>query len=529
MRPGLRVLAVDDMSIALDRICRLLRESSEVAEVRGACDPLSALKMVKGERFDAVFADISMPGLNGIELSTLLAKLADPPLIVFVTGYDEHAADAFDLGAVDYLRKPVSADRMSVALRRVIRRLPSAAITPDVGRPPKVFVAYAQDSQAHKDDIRGLADLLRSCGVDAEIDQYAEEERHDWNAWADKHLRESDFIVIVGSPKMGAVGDGNAPADQNRGVQAEMTVIRDFLQRDRAAWTKKILPVVLPGGTLDGLPDFLGPYSLSHYRVQDLTPAGIACLLRVITGQPSVVRPPLGQMPPLPPVAVERAAPAVPTWRVLPEPVPVMWRTAIMTTGNCWVPEWSATLEVHLVPLDGTARLPANRLRSIGGRFATVMRECGLVPTTEALQESRAVDVVQVSYYDSRTGVGAGLAVLRNGQRSAWRTLPHGCIGSVLIRDDAVATISTLVEVLLGLDDALPERFAPTVGIDPTTLVRIGERSDLTRNSASLPMAGTSGIRIGAEESLTVVELSRLTTAVAEEMVERVIAAFPRH
>src|SRR6266540_3011731 len=191
-----------------------------------------------------------------------------------------------------------------------------------LGRPPKVFVAYAQDSQAHKDDVRRLADLLRSCGVDAEIDQYAEEERQDWNAWADKHFKESDFIIIVASPKMGAFGDGNVPADQNRGIQAEMTVIRDLLHCDRAAWTRKILPVVLPGGTLEGLPDFLGPYSLSHYRVQDLTPDGVDDLLRVISAQPRVVRPPLGQVPPLPPlprIVVERAVPAELEWQVLPE------------------------------------------------------------------------------------------------------------------------------------------------------------------------------------------------------------------
>jgi hypothetical protein len=107
------------------------------------------------------------------------------------------------------------------------------------GRHPKVFIAYAQDSQAHKDAVRSLADLLRSYGVDAEIDQYAEEERQDWNEWAHHHFTASDFIIIVASPRMKAFGDGTAPADQNRGVQAEMTVIRDFLQRDRPTWDEE--------------------------------------------------------------------------------------------------------------------------------------------------------------------------------------------------------------------------------------------------------------------------------------------------
>lgn len=403
-------------------------------------------------------------------------------------------------------------------------------MTTDVEPPRKVFIAYAQDSQAHKNDVRQLADLLRAeGGVDAEIDQYAEDERQDWNAWAVRHFRESDFIAVVASPMMGAFGDGNAPADRNRGVQAEMTVIRDLLHRDRATWTKKILPIVLPGGTVEGLPDFLGPYSVSHYPVRDLTPDGIEDLLRIITGQPKVVRPDLGQVPRLSPLPspAEAATSAEPDWQVLPQPVPVLWRAEIMTAGNQWLSDWSSALEVHLVPVDGTARLPASRLRAIGGRLANVMRERGLVPSTEALQEGLTEDLVRVSYYDSHAGVGAGIATLRNGQRSAWQTLPRAQIGSVLIRDEAVATISTFIEILLGLDHALPERFVPTAGIEPVSLVRAGERGDLTSNSASVPMTTARHIRTDAEETLTTDELSRLGHLVAKELTERIVAAFP--
>ena len=130
MSRGLRVLAVDDMPTALDGICRLLRENPEVSHVSAAEDPLSALNMIRATRFDAVFVDISMPGMSGIDLGGLLTKLTDPPVIVFVTAYDEHAADAFELGAIDYLRKPVSADRVSAALRRVIKMLPSTDRAP---------------------------------------------------------------------------------------------------------------------------------------------------------------------------------------------------------------------------------------------------------------------------------------------------------------------------------------------------------------------------------------------------------------
>lgn len=118
---GLRVLAVDDVRAALDELCRLLRASPEVAEVAGAGDALSALKMIESTEFDAVFLDISMPGLTGLELASLLSKLSTPPVIVFVTAFDGHAITAYGIGAVDYLLKPVRAERLAAALTRVTR------------------------------------------------------------------------------------------------------------------------------------------------------------------------------------------------------------------------------------------------------------------------------------------------------------------------------------------------------------------------------------------------------------------------
>lgn len=123
---GLRVLAVDDVPPALTELCTLLREAPEVAEVVGAGDPLSALRMIQSGRFDAVFLDVAMPGLDGLELASLLAKLNDPPVIVFVTAYDKHAVAAYGIGAVDYLLKPVRAERLADALARVLRVVPGA-------------------------------------------------------------------------------------------------------------------------------------------------------------------------------------------------------------------------------------------------------------------------------------------------------------------------------------------------------------------------------------------------------------------
>ncbi len=126
MTAGLRVLAIDDEPPALDELVYLLRADPRVGAVSTAGDATAALRVLRDVTVDAVFLDIRMPGLDGMELARVLAKFAVPPAIVFVTAFDDRAAEAFDLGVVDYVRKPVRADRLAESLRRVItsRMLP---------------------------------------------------------------------------------------------------------------------------------------------------------------------------------------------------------------------------------------------------------------------------------------------------------------------------------------------------------------------------------------------------------------------
>lgn len=124
--PGrLRVLAVDDVAPALEELRRLLLESPGVGDVSTATDALTALRLIQAGPFDVVFLDVSMPAMDGMELASLLARMTDPPVVVFVTAFEEHAASAFGIGAVDYLLKPVGAERLEAALDRV-RRFASA-------------------------------------------------------------------------------------------------------------------------------------------------------------------------------------------------------------------------------------------------------------------------------------------------------------------------------------------------------------------------------------------------------------------
>lgn len=117
---NLRVLAVDDEPPALDELAFLLRADERVGSVETAGDSAQALRVLRDGRIDAVFLDIRMPGLDGLELARVLANFAHPPLVVFVTAHDDRAVDAFELGAADYLLKPLRADRLAEALRRVL-------------------------------------------------------------------------------------------------------------------------------------------------------------------------------------------------------------------------------------------------------------------------------------------------------------------------------------------------------------------------------------------------------------------------
>lgn len=118
---GLRVLAVDDEPPALDELAYLLRQDPRVGRVHTAGDATEALLVLRDTDVDAVFLDIRMPGLDGMELARVLRRFARPPAVVFVTAYDDRAADAFDLGVVDYVRKPVQPARLAESLRRVTR------------------------------------------------------------------------------------------------------------------------------------------------------------------------------------------------------------------------------------------------------------------------------------------------------------------------------------------------------------------------------------------------------------------------
>jgi DNA-binding LytR/AlgR family response regulator len=122
----MRVLVVDDEKPALDELAYLLAAEPRITDVVTSSSATEALRILQEGAVDAVFLDIQMPGLTGLELAQVLSRFRKPPPVVFVTAHEQHAVEAFDLRAVDYVLKPVGAGRLAEAVRRVVSTLDGA-------------------------------------------------------------------------------------------------------------------------------------------------------------------------------------------------------------------------------------------------------------------------------------------------------------------------------------------------------------------------------------------------------------------
>jgi two-component system, LytTR family, response regulator LytT len=122
---SLRILVVDDEQLARDELCFLLGQIDAVQVVAQAGNGIEALRVIEEEGPDVVMLDVQMPGLTGFEVARRLFRAGLDTQLVFVTAYDQHAIEAFEVNAVDYLLKPVEAGRLATAVDRVRRRIQS--------------------------------------------------------------------------------------------------------------------------------------------------------------------------------------------------------------------------------------------------------------------------------------------------------------------------------------------------------------------------------------------------------------------
>jgi len=139
----LAVMIVDDETPARLRLHDLLADLAPEmpnAVVAEAADGMLALAAIEGLAVDVALIDIRMPGMDGIELARHLTRLEHPPAVIFVTAYDGYAVEAFELNAVDYLVKPVRAQRLLAALQKARHSRPAA---------PQVLAGLQQGARSH--------------------------------------------------------------------------------------------------------------------------------------------------------------------------------------------------------------------------------------------------------------------------------------------------------------------------------------------------------------------------------------------
>ncbi|WP_409465404.1 SEFIR domain-containing protein [Amycolatopsis sp. GA6-003] len=162
------------------------------------------------------------------------------------------------------------------------RRRPEAA--PGV---PRLFICYAHDDAEHVACTIEFARFLVSLSLDVHIDFWDVGERKDWSLWAQREIREADFVLVVASPMCKAVGDGTVDGPRHRGMQSELALLRDALHSDRSRWVPKVLPVVLPGGSVEDIPDFLQPGTADRYVLDAFTLHAVRELLGAMAYRPA--------------------------------------------------------------------------------------------------------------------------------------------------------------------------------------------------------------------------------------------------
>jgi len=140
----IRIFIADDESPARDRLKELLGDIAaelQTQVVGEAANGLEAIERVPSSGAEVLLLDIQMPGMGGLEVARHLATLEHSPAVVFVTAHDRHAVEAFDLNALDYLMKPVRAERLAAAIRKAT--VPEKASLANAANAPREYLSVA--------------------------------------------------------------------------------------------------------------------------------------------------------------------------------------------------------------------------------------------------------------------------------------------------------------------------------------------------------------------------------------------------
>ena len=162
----LKTLVVDDEQPVLDELVFLLGRDERIGDIETARSGAEALRRLETGQVDLVFLDIAMPGLTGIDIARVVAQFRSPPRVVFVTAHDNHAVDAFELGAVDYLLKPIREERLSESVRRATAEPEPAAPQDDATIAVELAGVTRFVRRAHVTHVEAQGDYVRLHTVD---------------------------------------------------------------------------------------------------------------------------------------------------------------------------------------------------------------------------------------------------------------------------------------------------------------------------------------------------------------------------
>jgi DNA-binding LytR/AlgR family response regulator len=128
----INVLVADDELPAVEELAFLLGRDERIGTIHRAASGAEALRALKTESVDAVFLDIHMPALSGLDIARAISRSARPPAVVFVTADEDCALEAFELAAVDYLLKPVRAERLARSIGRISELIKDGSKVPEM-------------------------------------------------------------------------------------------------------------------------------------------------------------------------------------------------------------------------------------------------------------------------------------------------------------------------------------------------------------------------------------------------------------
>lgn len=128
----INVVVADDELPAVEELAYLLSQDARVGKIYRATSGAAALKALEEHSVDALFLDIHMPALSGLDIARVISRFSNPPQIVFVTADEDQALEAFDLAAVDYVLKPIRPQRLAESVRRVCELVQEAPSKPEM-------------------------------------------------------------------------------------------------------------------------------------------------------------------------------------------------------------------------------------------------------------------------------------------------------------------------------------------------------------------------------------------------------------